>query len=78
MLPSATKPAHNPSGWGWVVADFFLWFQVFFWEYLAFAALLGLVFLVGGAGWRASLLWGLGLATLLPTSIFVGFRVLGV
>ncbi|KUN79798.1 hypothetical protein AQJ66_27990 [Streptomyces bungoensis] len=60
------------------MSDFFLWFQAFFWEYLAFAALLALVFLVGGAGWRGSVLWGLVLGTLLPLSIFVGFRVLGV
>ncbi|MFF4693923.1 hypothetical protein [Streptomyces sp. NPDC001307] len=60
------------------MADFFLWFRLFFWGYLALAALLGLIFRVGGAGWRASVLWGLVLGTLLPLSVFVGFRVLGV
>jgi hypothetical protein len=61
-----------------VVADFFFWFRLLFWGYLALAAFLGLVFRVCGAGWWVSALCGLVLGTLLPLSVFVGFRILGV
>ncbi|MFD9093107.1 hypothetical protein [Streptomyces collinus] len=60
------------------MSDFFLWFRVFFWEYLALAALLSLIFLALGAGWKVSVPGGLVLGTLLPLSVFVGLRILGV